>query len=155
MTKQKLAKLPDVQTVFLTHVSGFDVRGEINGEWGDVANCVTKTATSRFILVEIGDNFVSVEDDNVANFYLHPKHNEELKPREGDLIHLIEHSGESVNDYLEIYKPIIFNGKKQGVFCLEANSETKFIELRELREFYYIVERPSVPYFPPFEWVEV
>ena len=94
MTKQKLAKLPDIQTAFLTHVSGFDVRVEINGEWGDVANCVTRTATSQFILVEIGNNFIGVEDDNVAEFYLHPKYNKDL-------------------------------------------------------------ERPDVPYFPKFEWVEV
>ena len=152
MTKQRLAKLPDIQTACLAHNAGWSMQVIHNQQHQpiNVEELYLYNITGNYL---INGGFKVTKEDE---FYLHPKHNEELEPKAGDILAIVEHSGSSVNDFLEVYRPLSHHRKVAGVFMQAATDiGVKFIPISEMNEQFYIMHRPSVPYFPQFEWVEV
>lgn len=133
MTKQKLAKLPDIQTACLAHNAGWSVQ-VIHGKKHQ------PVVVNNLYLDKITGDYITggFKVDESYEFYLHPRHNEALSATP-----------------LDITIPCVSALQKGSfpAFAPTRLSESAFNY--DLNEFRRVVYRPDCPYFPKFEWVEV
>ena len=164
MTKQKLAKL-HIETACLAHNAGWTVQILRDKQLVTINRLFYDKTDQRYYII-LEDHKIGVAN----NFYLHPKHNEELKPKEGDLIKFNDYY-DKLLQFAEIYlheetrlrlkknpkshtdyEHYLVKDLMVDVQFPYCSSETDLLVEKLLNV--EIIQRKGISYFPPFEWVK-
>ena len=153
MTKQKLAKLLDVQTACLAHNAGWSVQVIHNQQHQpiNVEELYLYNITGNYL---INGGFKVTKEDE---FYLHPKHNEELEPKHNDIdVWKLEEYEEELEIDLLLQVKCEDGLNSYTKSCSESGHDGgRYLRIYHDCEKFRTSYRYGCVYFPQFEWVEV
>jgi hypothetical protein len=171
MTKQKLAKLEDIQQAILAHNSEWKVLVDIK----DIGLCrvdylflcgngliqmqYRSSKDNHFTTKQVDFKDLYIGEENHPDFYLHSEHNEELEPKIDDFVYgsFLEHNSTYEEDLKILLNTtshaISFNQQSDPVSLVHFKQLEAETQIYYLKTCYRIIYRENVAYFPQFEWV--